>query len=126
MPEWVFEEEIRELFEESGFPVCNPSRAAFAEQYTDYVRGRVHMMFDELNLNDCRPCVVLSSPEVALAACRDLEGAALNNRRVQMRNFDRKLTRLPVDFWPSTGVGMLITVRLQSVASYDTHARVRR
>jgi hypothetical protein len=94
MSKWVFEEEIRELFEESGFPVCNPSRAAFTEQYTDYVRGRVHMMFDELNLNDSRPCVVLSSPEVVLAACRDLEGAALNNRRVQIEKFRQKTDAL--------------------------------
>lgn len=86
-PMWVFEEEVRELFEESGFPVYDPSKAALAEQHTDSVRERVHMTFDELNLYERGACIVLSSPEVALAACRDLEGAALYNWRVQIGKF---------------------------------------
>jgi hypothetical protein len=61
---------------------------------TKSVRERIHMMFEDVNVNYNEACVVLSSPDPALAARRDLDGPALYNRRVQINKFWPKLKSL--------------------------------
>jgi RNA recognition motif-containing protein len=84
---WIFEEEIRELFEESGYAVYDISRAAIIVNNADSVRERVHMVYDDLNMTPHEHCVVLSSPKAAFAARRELSGAVFYGDCVQIGAF---------------------------------------